>query len=254
MKKLIIALVLLGLVLPGVVGAAIPERPTADTCTLKHDLTSIFGAGFEKGEAITSRPSVATGLANIKAVKEELKTKYEAEPKKMKTVVYTEAQMKTKRNNNNTLNWICNIVWGITFRGTDCTDEGLTAGELMTILDMIGPIIDKIGDIPLIGEALNELLTGLITASIGVEIATHHEDAPLACMVDKIETAEDWFFVVFMVVAGILVMYGAFVFLTAAGSPEKLTLGRNILIWAAVGLIVAFISKGIVKIIIQMMV
>jgi uncharacterized membrane protein YjfL (UPF0719 family) len=42
-------------------------------------------------------------------------------------------------------------------------------------------------------------------------------------------------------------IYGGFVWLTSAGNEQKVTQGRNILMWAALGLVIIFLAYAIVK-------
>ncbi len=44
----------------------------------------------------------------------------------------------------------------------------------------------------------------------------------------------------------VMVIYGGFVWMTAAGNAEKVTQGKNILIWAIIGLVVIFSAYIIV--------
>ncbi len=52
-------------------------------------------------------------------------------------------------------------------------------------------------------------------------------------------------------IALLMFIYGGFVWMTAAGNQEMVTRGRNILIWAAIGLIVIFSSYALVKFVFQ---
>ncbi|GAH61373.1 unnamed protein product, partial [marine sediment metagenome] len=45
--------------------------------------------------------------------------------------------------------------------------------------------------------------------------------------------------------AAIMVLFGAFTLLTAGGAPEKVTSGRNYIIYAAIGLAVGLFAKAI---------
>ena len=65
-------------------------------------------------------------------------------------------------------------------------------------------------------------------------------DASLCCILDLMETVVDWMFVILLIMAAIWIIWGAFMFLTSGGSPEKLNTARNKLIWALVGVAVAF--------------
>ncbi len=71
------------------------------------------------------------------------------------------------------------------------------------------------------------------------------------CMLDMVYTIADWIFVILLVVAALFIIWGAFGFVLSGGDPEKVTSARNKLIWALVGIIVAFISRGIVRIVAQ---
>ena len=52
-------------------------------------------------------------------------------------------------------------------------------------------------------------------------------------------------------IALLMFIYGGFVWMTAAGNQEMVTRGRNILMWAAIGLIVIFSSYALVKFVFQ---
>lgn len=49
----------------------------------------------------------------------------------------------------------------------------------------------------------------------------------------------------------LMFIYGGFVWMTAAGNQEMVTRGRNVLIWATIGLIIIFSSYAIVKFVFQ---
>ncbi|MEA3464141.1 MAG: pilin [Patescibacteria group bacterium] len=46
-------------------------------------------------------------------------------------------------------------------------------------------------------------------------------------------------------------IYGGFVWMTAAGSSEKVQKGKDVLIWAALGLVIIFSAYALVKFVIQ---
>lgn len=49
----------------------------------------------------------------------------------------------------------------------------------------------------------------------------------------------------------VMFIWGGIVWMTSAGSSEKVTKGKNIIIWAAIGLVVIFSSYALVKFVIQ---
>jgi len=78
-------------------------------------------------------------------------------------------------------------------------------------------------------------------------------DYGMCCLLNTIYNVTNWIFVILVGIVMIFVIMGAFILVTAAGSPEKVTSGRNYVLYAAIGLLVAFLAKavpGIVKIII----
>jgi hypothetical protein len=62
---------------------------------------------------------------------------------------------------------------------------------------------------------------------------------------NTINTLVDYIFIFIVTVVMIFVMLGAFSILTAAGDPEKITSGRNYIIYAAVGMAVAFLARAV---------
>jgi len=45
----------------------------------------------------------------------------------------------------------------------------------------------------------------------------------------------------------VMFIYGGFTWMTAAGNAEQVTKGRNILVWATIGLVVIFTSYALVR-------
>lgn len=52
-------------------------------------------------------------------------------------------------------------------------------------------------------------------------------------------------------IALLMFIYGGFLWLTSGGSTEKITKGKNVLTWAAIGLTVIFLSYTLVNFVIQ---
>ena len=65
------------------------------------------------------------------------------------------------------------------------------------------------------------------------------------CLMNTMYSITDWIFVILVALAGIFIIIGAMTLLMAAGSPEKVTSGRNYILYAAIGLIVGFLAKAI---------
>jgi len=65
------------------------------------------------------------------------------------------------------------------------------------------------------------------------------------CLMNSIYNVTDWISFILIAVAAIMIILGAFTLATAAGAPEKVTTGRNYIIFACVGLVVALLSRAI---------
>lgn len=71
------------------------------------------------------------------------------------------------------------------------------------------------------------------------------EDYGMCCLVNTIYTVTDWIFYILMAFVGVMIVIGAFTIITAAGSPEKVTSGRNYVLYAVIGMVVAFFARAI---------
>lgn len=67
----------------------------------------------------------------------------------------------------------------------------------------------------------------------------------LCCTVSMVLYATNIIFVGIMIVVVILVLLGAFNILTAAGDTDKINKGRDYILYAAVGMAIALIAKGV---------
>lgn len=76
-------------------------------------------------------------------------------------------------------------------------------------------------------------------------------NAETCCILDRIFSMADWIFVILLVVAGMFIVWGSFSFVISGGETEKVTSARNKIIWALWGIIIAFLSQGFVRIIVQ---
>ena len=65
------------------------------------------------------------------------------------------------------------------------------------------------------------------------------------CTLDKIYTITDWIFLIVIALAVIFIILAAINFITAGGSPEKAATARQMLIYAAIGIIVALLAKAL---------
>lgn len=67
----------------------------------------------------------------------------------------------------------------------------------------------------------------------------------ICCLLDTIYTITNWIFVGVVLLGVIFVSMGAYNIISAAGSADKVTTGRNYIIWAAIGVAVGLAAKAI---------
>jgi hypothetical protein len=67
----------------------------------------------------------------------------------------------------------------------------------------------------------------------------------LICLLSSITTIADWIFTFAMAVVIIFVVMGAFLVVTSAGDAQKVTRGRNYILYAAIGMIVSILAKAV---------
>jgi len=98
---------------------------------------------------------------------------------------------------------------------------------------------------------LGQYITGCEPGATICEEGTgkYIEDGALCCILDLMETVIDYAFVILLIVAGVIIVISAFSFATAAGAPDKVNAARDKLIWALIGIVVAFLSKGLAKLV-----
>jgi len=63
---------------------------------------------------------------------------------------------------------------------------------------------------------------------------------------DTLNTIVNWLFAILIVGAALVIAFSAYLFLTAAGDPEKTSKARNYIMYALIAVVVAFLAKAIV--------
>ena len=70
-------------------------------------------------------------------------------------------------------------------------------------------------------------------------------DCGMCCLLNGIYNITDWVFVVLMAVSSLMIIWGAVLFTTSSGDPEKVGSARQLIIFAAVGIAVALFSRAV---------
>ena len=67
----------------------------------------------------------------------------------------------------------------------------------------------------------------------------------LCCVLNTLYNITDWVFVFLVAIAALFVVFGAFRYISSGGDPEKTKSGRNYILYAAIGLLIAFLAKAV---------
>ena len=65
----------------------------------------------------------------------------------------------------------------------------------------------------------------------------------VCCMLNTTYTVTNWVFYIMTLVAVLMIVFGGFTYITAAGDPAKAGKGKSILTYAIIGLAIALIAK-----------
>ena len=75
------------------------------------------------------------------------------------------------------------------------------------------------------------------------------EELPDVDLIATLENIADWLFYLLLGVAVVFVVIGGLYYVTAQGDPEKIKKAGNNILYALVGIIVASMAKGLVKLV-----
>ncbi len=66
---------------------------------------------------------------------------------------------------------------------------------------------------------------------------------PMCSLFNTIYTVTDWVFYVLLIVVVFMMVVGGFYFVTAAGDPERATKGRQLIVYALIGFVIALLAR-----------
>jgi len=123
---------------------------------------------------------------------------------------------------------IPSMIQGCTMRhvltGTDWTNRGITCPAL---------------------TATNGGPTAAAVAAGSCYFANTTYTCGVCCVMNTIYTVTDWIFVAVVVIVIIFILWGAYNLLTSQADPAKIKLGRDQIMYAAIGMLVALLAKAI---------
>ena len=68
-------------------------------------------------------------------------------------------------------------------------------------------------------------------------------------VLEVLENLVDWVFTILLIFAALMIVVAGFYFVTAQGNPDQVIKARNFVLWALVGVLVAFLARGLVKLV-----
>ncbi|MBZ9578046.1 hypothetical protein KJA13_03380 [Patescibacteria group bacterium] len=68
-------------------------------------------------------------------------------------------------------------------------------------------------------------------------------------VVDTLDSVTNYLFGFLLVIAAIAIIIAAYFFVTAAGDPDKTKRARDFVMYAVIGVLVAFLAKGLVMLV-----
>jgi len=102
----------------------------------------------------------------------------------------------------------------------------------------------------IIAVSLLSLFLAVTLAGSASAIATPAATIPTGIttaggFIEAMETLTDWLFVILVVVAVIFIVLAGLQFITGGGDPVAVSAARTKLIWAAVGIGIALLARGL---------
>ena len=110
----------------------------------------------------------------------------------------------------------------------------------------IAPVVSAIEGAPKGCDIRNDTR---VDAAVGVACGdcTDFDDGVsecgVCCILDTIYTVTDWVFYIMMIIAVLMIIYGGFLYITAAGDPEKAGKGKTVLTLSIIGIVIALIAR-----------
>ena len=95
---------------------------------------------------------------------------------------------------------------------------------------------------------MKKIIIALLLVSLFVLPITVFAQTEVDITLDEaIANVLNWLYSILMSVAIIFLIYGAFLFVTASGNEEQVGKGKQIILWALIGVIVALLANSAVN-------
>jgi len=88
-------------------------------------------------------------------------------------------------------------------------------------------------------------VSGVPTEKVACPYSNTQGNCGACCLLSAVFNLTDWIFIGLMTVSALMIIYGAYCFVMAGADPEKAKTGKNLLMYAAIGIAVAFFSRAL---------
>jgi len=92
---------------------------------------------------------------------------------------------------------------------------------------------------------LSLILVGLLVLP-AVSLAQAPRSAPTVSVIKVLDNIVDWLFSILLIIAVIWLIVAGYYFITAQGDPERIAKARNMVLYALIGVLIAFLARGLV--------
>ncbi len=85
-----------------------------------------------------------------------------------------------------------------------------------------------------------------ITCPTANGVCSYTEDqCGICCVMNTVYNITTWAFVILMAISSLMIIWGAVLFTTSSGDPDKTGRARQLIIYAAVGIVVALFAQAV---------
>lgn len=79
----------------------------------------------------------------------------------------------------------------------------------------------------------------------GDQISSTREDWGIICTIATVQYITNWIFYLLIIAVMVMILYGAFIFLTSSGNPEKTSKATKTITFAVIGMVVALLARAV---------
>ncbi|HRT18189.1 MAG TPA: hypothetical protein P5122_01145 [Candidatus Paceibacterota bacterium] len=95
---------------------------------------------------------------------------------------------------------------------------------------------------------MKKLILMLLFIPMVIGAATIENPIKSESFTELFEAIIDWIINIALVIAPLIIVYGGFLHITSAGDPAKSSQGKKVILYAAIGLLVALLAKSLIGI------